>query len=133
MYELTVKSRFAAAHRLRDYAGECENLHGHNWKVTARIASPDLNAEGMVVDFREVKDALEEAVEKLDHQYLNESPPFDEVNPTTENIATFLARCLSESLPEGTFVRSVTCWESDRCAATYVPDDSSDIPALNKG
>jgi len=133
MYVLTVKTKFAAAHRLRNYAGECENLHGHNWKVTARVGSPSLNEEEMVVDFREVKDVLEEAVDKLDHHYLNDSPPFDEINPTTENLAAFLARHLAEGLPENISVRSVTCWESDDCGATYVPDEHADTSGREEG
>jgi 6-pyruvoyltetrahydropterin/6-carboxytetrahydropterin synthase len=122
VYELSVRARFAAAHHLREYAGECENLHGHNYKVVARVGAEELNEEGMVADFRTVKGILQGAAEELDHGYLNETPPFDELNPTTEHIAAFLGRRLAEELPEGVFVRAVTCWESENCAATYMPD-----------
>ena len=125
MYELTVNARFAAAHRLREYCGECENLHGHNWNVTARVTASELNEEGMVVDFRKIKEVLGQAVDRLDHKYLNDIEPFTRLNPTTEHIAAFLARCLADGLPEGVSVKSVTCWESSDSGATYYPEEQS--------
>ncbi len=121
MFELIVRAEFAAAHKLRGYKGACENLHGHNWKLDVVFHAPSLNELGMVADFRDVKAALAEVLDGLDHQFLNETEPFKTKNPTTENIARFVCERLSEKLPEGVAVRSVTSWESDRCAATYVP------------
>lgn len=119
MYELVVKTHFAAAHRLRDYPGDCERLHGHNWKIDVRIRSAHLDDLGMVADFREVKGLVKSVIEKLDHHYLNEIVPFDKVNPTTENIARFLFEELAKVLPEGVEPASVTTWESDGCGVCY--------------
>ena len=121
MFELIIKTEFAAAHRLRGYKGACENLHGHNWKVDVVLQSERLNDLGMVADFKDVKAALAEILDKFDHTFLNDVEPFKETNPTTENIAQAICEELGERLPEGVTVRSVTSWESDRCGATYVP------------
>jgi len=122
MFELNVETRFSAAHRLRDYGGKCERLHGHNWRVVVRLGSEGLNELGMVMDFQEVKKLLEGVICRLDHGYLNEVPPFDELNPTTEHIARHIAGELARGLRPGVSVRSVTCWESEGCGATYTPD-----------
>ena len=121
MFELAVKTEFSAAHRLREYEGACERLHGHNYKVDAVVCGEQLNKLGMLVDFKEVKAALAEIVGVFDHQFLNEIEPFDAANPSAENIAKVVCERLAEMMPGGVAVKSVTVWESDRCAATYIP------------
>ncbi len=120
MFELTVKAEFAAAHRLREYAGACERLHGHNYKLDVVLRSERLNEAGLVVDFKDVKTALAEILGRLDHQLLNDVEPFTTVNPSAENIAKHVCEELAKRMPEGVAVRSVTAWESDRCGATYL-------------
>ena len=122
MFELVVETDFAAAHNIREYGGNCERLHGHNWKVRVELRARRLDRLGMVMDFREVKARLTEVLKLLDHQYLNELKPFRKKNPTTENIAYFIFGRLSPALPKGVSVGKVTVWESDRCAASYAPD-----------
>lgn len=120
-YELTIHGCFSAAHRLRGYQGECERLHGHNWRVEVVLASDRLDHLGMVMDFRDLKAVLGEALRVLDHEYLNELAPFDELNPTTENMCRYIAEKLQPKLPGHLSVRRVTCWESDTCGASYLP------------
>lgn len=119
MYTLRVTSQFAAAHQLRHYEGKCENLHGHNWRVDVDVASPTLDTIGMAMDFKTLKALIDEALDRFDHRLLNETPPFDRLNPTTENMARHLFETLGQRLPEPVKVVAVTCWESDRCGATY--------------
>ena len=119
MYELIVQTWFSAAHRLREYQGNCENLHGHNWKLDVRLRSDRLDSLGMVADFREIKRLVRGVVDRLDHQYLNDVPPFTGVNPTTENVARFVYDELAKTLPGGLTLASVTAWESQNCGATY--------------
>ena len=121
MYELIVEDTFAAAHNLRDYEGDCEKLHGHNWRVQVVLASEELDECGMMLDFRELKGALTAVLQPLDHEYLNELPPFREANPTTENLARHVAEELGQKLPRRILIRRVTCWESERCGASYIP------------
>ena len=122
VFELTIKDEFAAAHRIREYDGSCERLHGHNWQVEARVAAQEVGAQGMVLDFREIRRHLAAVLEGLDHQYLNDLPDFRERNPTTEHIARTIYEGLARRLPSGVALRSVTAWESPRCAVTYTAD-----------
>ena len=120
MYELTVVSTFSSAHNLRGYEGACENLHGHNWKVEAVIASPGLDKLGMVMDFKKLKESVGRILDSLDHRYLNEVPPFDRENATAENLARFIYQELSKALGKGDVsVLRVRVWESDTSAAAY--------------
>jgi len=121
-YELLIQDCFSAAHNLREYQGKCERLHGHNWRVDLRLEADHLDSQGMVLDFHEAKRILAEALNPFDHAYLNEVPPFDELNPSSENLARVIAGVVAARLPEGVRLVGVTTWESDRCAATYRPD-----------
>ena len=120
-YELYVQADFSAAHNLRAYKGKCERLHGHNWRVELRLAGDRLNDEGMLLDFVEAKRILAGVLEPFDHVYLNEAPPFDTLNPSSENLARVIAERVVARLPANVRVASVTVWESDRCSATYRP------------
>ena len=124
VFELTVGAAFAAAHNLRGYEGSCERLHGHNWKIDITLRGSKLDKLGMLVDFRDVKAMVSELLDELDHRYLNEIPAFQEDNPTTENVAKWLAGQLAKRLPSHIRVAKVTAWESDNCGASYLPDDT---------
>ena len=133
MYEVRVETEFSAAHRLRGYDGQCEHLHGHNYRVVLALCCEDVNSLGMAVDFREVKGIADDVIGRLDHTYLNEVEPFDTMNPTAEQIARHIAEAVEDRVPPGVWVRGVTCWESDRCSATYLPDARPGVQALEKG
>ena len=119
MYELRVQSEFAAAHFLREYEGKCENLHGHNWRIDVYVRGRKLDNAGMLIDFKHVKAIVSEVLERYDHKYLNELEEFRTDNPTTENISRILFKAIGSRLPEGVTVSRVTCWESERCGASY--------------
>jgi len=120
MYTLKVVSDFASAHTLRDYPGACSRMHGHNWKVEAEVEAVALDAVGMGVDFKVIKNTVRELTDQLDHQYLNEIPPFDSVNPTAENIAAHLFRGLSAALNDQRIrVKAITLWETERACVRY--------------
>jgi len=126
MYELTVELSFSSAHNLREYDGNCERLHGHNWRVEVSVASDELDRLGMVMDFRTLKSVAGEVIDGLDHRYLNETPPFDAENPTAEHIAAFIFRQVAQRLSSvaGAAGRSirvsrVKVWESGKSAASY--------------
>jgi 6-pyruvoyltetrahydropterin/6-carboxytetrahydropterin synthase len=124
MFEVSVEQSFAAGHALRDYKGKCENVHGHNFKVQVTIEGERLDRTGMLVDFIDVKDKMREVIAKLDHQFLNDVPPFDVQNPSAENIAVYFCDELSEGLretPVPVRIREVKVWETDIQSATYRP------------
>lgn len=119
-YTLRVRVRFEAAHHLTSYRGAPEPVHGHSWQAEAVLATPDLDEEGMAWDFVEVQGALRELAAMLDHRDVNTVPPFDEVSPTTERIAAWFFRGLSERLPAAPLAE-VTVWEGPDCSATFRP------------
>ncbi len=120
MYYIYKELSFSSAHRLREYHGKCENLHGHNWKVRAYLKAEELNNLGMVEDFSILKTALGEIVDKLDHQFLNDLPPFDRLQPSAENIARYVFDELKKRFNgPRVFVHKVLVWESEGSCAIY--------------
>lgn len=123
MYRLTVHTCFAAAHHLRHYQGDCENLHGHNWKVEVTVVARELDQAGLGIDFKVLKRETKLLLALLDHKYLNEIPPFDTLSPSSENLARFLFERLGERLNDGNVrVEKVNVWESDHACASYTAD-----------
>lgn len=120
MFQLMVIGRFAAAHSLRNFNGRCESLHGHNWRVELVVEGSQLNEADLVVDFGELKQILNQVLDKLDHRHLNEILPFDRQNPSSELIAKYLYERVSPELPGGVKMVSVSVWESDDSKATYI-------------
>ena len=116
MFEIKVKADFSAAHNLRNYEGKCEKLHGHNWIVEASFRYAKLDENGLAVDFRIAKAALKDAIEELDHSYLNELRSFKKTNPTSENIAKFIFEGIKEKIKG---IHSVAVWENERSCAVY--------------
>ena len=72
MYKLKVIDSFSAAHNLRNYKGKCEELHGHNYKVEVVLGGLELDEDGLLIDFKDIKTSLKKILETLDHKYLNE-------------------------------------------------------------
>lgn len=120
MYEVTVRQHFDAAHCLRGYGGRCERLHGHRFEVAVTLAGNRLNDIGILYDFTELKGHLQELLSRLDHFSLNEVPPFDSENPSSENIARFIYGEVKGRLggAAGLLAR-VQVWESPEAWATY--------------
>ena len=121
MFEVSVEETFAAGHALRGYRGKCENVHGHNYRVQLTIEGPALDPVGLLVDFGEVKRLVRSVVARLDHQFLNELPPFDSLNPSAENIAKYFYDEISARLESPTRLGQVKIWETDITSATYRP------------
>lgn len=120
MYKLNVTSQFSAAHKLEGYEGACRNLHGHNWKVRIGIECNKTDEVGMTIDFGIVKRNLNELIETLDHKYLNENPCFEQINPTSENIARyFFKEMCNKIVIAGCRVSEVEVWESDKSSLVY--------------
>lgn len=123
-YLVEVSDEFSSAHQLRGYRGKCENLHGHNWKVTAVFGARDLGPVGMAIDFGDCRKILREVLSSLDHRFLNDLPPFAERNPTSEIVAGHIFGEISARLDHpGVKLVSVSVWESDRARATYFEGD----------
>ncbi|MCD6459753.1 6-carboxytetrahydropterin synthase QueD [bacterium] len=123
MFEIKITSGFSSAHRLEDYNGECENLHGHNWKVALYIAREKLDASGMVMDFKKLNDILENFLSRIDHQYLNGLEFFKGINPTAEHIAMVIYNNICPAVKkENLCLRKVQVWETQGNSASYCPE-----------
>ncbi len=123
MYEIAVESHFDAAHFLRGYRGKCESLHGHRFRVVARVSAARLDDAGMAYDFTELKKNLNDILGKFDHTCLNEVPPFDKTNPSSEHLATMIYNELKRKLTGAPVsVSSIEVWESPQSCATYQSD-----------
>jgi len=128
MFEVTVEETFAAGHALRGYRGKCENVHGHNYKVRVVVEGEKLDSAGLLFDFAELRRRMQDVIEALDHRFLNDLPPFTEINPSAENIARYFYEQLTERLAasaNGARLREVVVFESDTTTATYRPSASS--------
>ena len=126
MFEIIVEHKFPAAHALRNYKGATEPIHGHNWRSEVTLFGPKLDECGLLADFIEVKAWLDQIIGRLDHKFLNETPPFDLVNPSAENVAKFIAdevdgALKSKSPSAPVKVAAVRVWETDHCSAVYRP------------
>ena len=120
MYHLTIQTHFAAAHNLLNYQGDCENLHGHNWKVEVTVNAGHLDEAGLGIDFKILKKHTKEVMNYLDHKYLNDLDAFKGISPSSEHISKFIYDQLVASLAEyDVNLEKVTVWESDNAYATY--------------
>jgi 6-pyruvoyltetrahydropterin/6-carboxytetrahydropterin synthase len=123
MYEVKIVTQFAAAHRLENFYGKCEALHGHNWKVEVFLVGNNLDHTGLLMDFGVVKARTNQVLEELDHKYLNELAAFQDRNPSSENLACYLYERLGAILNrDGVKIRRVNVWESDTSCASYYQD-----------
>ena len=100
MYVVSVQAHYDSAHFLRNYKGKCERLHGHRYVVEVALATDELNRSGLAFDFVDVKKHLRELAERLDHQNINDLPPFTELEPSAENQARYFFDELKHRLPE---------------------------------
>jgi 6-pyruvoyltetrahydropterin/6-carboxytetrahydropterin synthase len=122
MFEVSVEQTFAAGHALRNYHGKCENVHGHNYKVRVTVAGERLDETGLLVDFVEIKRLMSAAIDYLDHRFINDLAPFDEINPSAENIAKYFYDRVSGGIgANGVRVAEVKIWETDTSSAVYRP------------
>jgi 6-pyruvoyltetrahydropterin/6-carboxytetrahydropterin synthase len=123
MYELKIVTQFAAAHRLENFYGKCESLHGHNWKVEVFLVGNALDSAGLLMDFGVIKTRTKEVLEEIDHKYLNELDAFRDCNPSSENLARYLYERLGATFNrDGVTVHRVNVWESDTSCASYYQD-----------
>jgi 6-pyruvoyltetrahydropterin/6-carboxytetrahydropterin synthase len=123
VYQVSVEQHFDAAHFLKGYQGKCEALHGHRFRVVASVRSSQVDDVGMAYDFTVLKQHLGEIISRFDHTCLNDVPPFDKINPSSENIAATIYNELSLKLAGAPVSLSrVEVWESPQSGVAYSPD-----------
>jgi 6-pyruvoyltetrahydropterin/6-carboxytetrahydropterin synthase len=123
MYEVMVERGFSSGHYLRNYKGKCENPHGHNYKVRITLRGKELDAAGLLLDFKDLKHVMSPVIDRIDHQMLNDLEPFTQINPSAENLARFFFDETNKQLEELTkgrvTVKDCTIYETDTTTATY--------------
>ncbi|HOH97493.1 MAG TPA: 6-carboxytetrahydropterin synthase QueD [Candidatus Cloacimonadota bacterium] len=123
MYLLNVTDSFSAAHRLCGYQGACSNLHGHNWKVRVGIACSQLDDIGMALDYGIIKSILKSVLDTLDHEYLNDVPALEGLNPTSENLSRYIYDKMQQGLAQyDARIKEVELYESERSSVIYTND-----------
>ena len=127
----------------KSYMPECQRFHGHSAKIIVSIMSPRLNQDGMVIDFKLLKELFQPIYEKLDHHFLISEKSLNEYfplytpdidaglsivpfNPTAENIAKWIFDSLKETMrtrfsEDFIILESIQYWETDGCCAEYNP------------
>ena len=120
MFELKAQMYFSSAHHLLNYAGKCENQHGHNWLVEAYVCGNNLDKSNILVDYKVIKKELKEVLDYLDHKDINELPEFENISPSSEIIAKFIYDRMKERIPQ---TNKVSVWETQSsCASFYEAD-----------
>jgi 6-pyruvoyltetrahydropterin/6-carboxytetrahydropterin synthase len=116
MLTVTRRFKFDAAHYLPDYLGPCGRLHGHTWYVDVEVEGTRDPETGLLIDFRDLKEAAKTTIDLFDHNNLNDliTEP-----PTAENLAVLIAERLVGRIPGNGRIKSVTVWESPDCCAKY--------------
>lgn len=123
MFAIEVHTEFYASHQLRLPDGGIEPLHGHNWRVTARINSAQLDALETVMDFHAVEACLKKICALWNNRNFNDIRPFDKaINPSAERIAQRIAELLAPEIPPPATLHSIAITEAPGCVAMYVPE-----------
>ncbi|MBR9990212.1 MAG: 6-carboxytetrahydropterin synthase QueD [Gemmatimonadetes bacterium] len=99
MFIVSVQAHYDSAHFLRHYQGKCERLHGHRYVVELALATEVLDKSGIAFDFVDIKRNLRELADYLDHNNLNDLPPFDTIEPSAENQAKYFYEEMKSRLP----------------------------------
>ncbi|MCW4010502.1 MAG: 6-carboxytetrahydropterin synthase [Candidatus Bathyarchaeota archaeon] len=116
MYRLRIEAKFDAAHKIEGYEGKCAKLHGHTYKVEAFFLAKDVDATGISVDQRVLKEKLRKITDCFDHSFLNE---FKDVgNPSMENLARYIFQNMN-GLPTGIVIEKVRVWETPTSWCEY--------------
>ena len=119
MYRLSAQTIISAAHKLNNYNGPCARLHGHNWKIRVEVSANQLDEVGITLDFDEIKKLTWQVVGKFDHNYFNEIPPFDKINPTAENIVKYIFEEFCKIIPKEVRLEKVSLWETEEFKIDY--------------
>ncbi|MDA8161860.1 MAG: 6-carboxytetrahydropterin synthase QueD [Desulfobacteraceae bacterium] len=125
MFEIFIKGHFSAAHYLRDYPGNCERMHGHNWDVEVTVGAEKLNSIDVGIDFRDLRKALYSVLDGLDHTNINDHPAFKRQNPSSERLAEYIYKMLCKTLShdyEGVKLLRVKVCETPAAGVIYHED-----------
>ncbi|MEW5821800.1 MAG: 6-carboxytetrahydropterin synthase [Cyanobacteriota bacterium] len=116
MFEVMIEDCFSAAHRLLDYDGDEDQVHGHTWKVKVFVRGTNINTSGILIDFKVLKASLKEILNNLDHKDLNTIDEFKDLSPSSELIAKYIYIKLKSKYSK---INRVSVCESEYHMASY--------------
>ena len=135
MLTVTKSVKFDAAHVLTNHQGLCKNLHGHTYRVEARVSQQPGDTADMVIDFKDLKHTCEEVIlSRFDHAFIYDSSSVGEseiaavvekngmrtvaipFRSTAENLSRYFFGELKAHLPG---LCSVRVWETPDSCAEY--------------
>jgi 6-pyruvoyltetrahydropterin/6-carboxytetrahydropterin synthase len=119
MFTISVETHFRASHQLTLPGGEKEPVHSHDWSVTADVSSDKLNSMGLVMDFNQLKAMLDGIGAQFDNTALDAISPFQQNNPSAENVAKYIYDELLIGLPKGVKLRNIRVVEAPGCSAKF--------------
>jgi 6-pyruvoyltetrahydropterin/6-carboxytetrahydropterin synthase len=119
MFEISVEMNFFASHQLVLPDGSKESAHEHIWEVAAFVNSKKLNNIGIVMDFRELRQMLEDITAPFDKKMLNNLEYFQKNNPSAENVAKFIFEKLEPLLPENVKLSGISVVEAPQSKAKF--------------
>ncbi len=118
--DIFIKTHFSGGHHLRNYPGNCERPHGHNWKVKVTVRATGLDHLGMGIDFKQLKKQVNLVIDDLDHNDLNEHPAFQNQNPSSEHISIYIFNELQKELQSDRYsLHAVEVRETDTSGVIY--------------
>ena len=143
---VTKRFHFEMAHTLYEYDGLCRNIHGHSYNLEVTLIGEPRNEslhpkDGMVLDFSDLKDIVKtQIVSRFDHALMvNKVVPKNqlellskttnrlivvEFQPTSENIAAYIAEILQQHLPVGVTLFSIRLYETVTSFAEWYASDN---------
>lgn len=121
MFTASIETTFSASHQLTLAGGKKEDLHEHNWTVQCVVGAEKLNKIGVVIDFNELMEKLEDITAPFKGVVLETSPCFKNkvLNVSAENMAKYIFDSLEPMLPQDTTLRFVEVEEASGCRAKY--------------
>ena len=130
---ITLEHWFSMGHTLHEYDGKCAHLHGHNYRLLVTVGSDELDDQGMVMDFSDLKSAIRYVVDdRYDHTFaiyykdpraevLKKIEPnliLTEGNPTVEYLAKEIKNGFLGYFASGTRrIERIQLWETNNAYA----------------
>ena len=99
-----------------NYKGNCENQHGHNWKVEVYAIGTELDKSNLLIDFKVLKKELNSVLDLLDHKDINTLDDFQNVSPSSEILSKYIYEKLKSKIP---CISKVSVWETEKACASY--------------
>ncbi len=120
MFEVSYETTFCATHALHDGGRTIEPNHGHDWRVEVVAVGERLNRLGVMVEFEQLKEAVQEVARRLHYNDLTAHPHFADQSPSAEAVARYFFLEVRKAMgEEGERLRRVRVWEAPGCSATY--------------